>query len=362
MNIAYKGRYFSGKSSVAYAADVTWLPDGFSISYVNETQEFVEKKWEKPHVLLTELSGGLITLRYGEVFPQQQLEVTDQQFIARYKQEYRTGLLHRLRLRGMPLMFLLVLGVGLSVWLAYLFLLPVIADYGARVFPVDYEIELGNQLYESVLEGETIDEEKTKAINLFFNQMHVQGEYPVRITVVKRDVVNAFALPGGGIVVYDAILKDLKNSDQLAALLAHEYSHIKLKHATRNLFRSMAGYLFISVIFSDVNGIAAVLVENAHQLRNLSYSRELETEADNNGLLILKENHISASGMVGLFNQLKKESGPQVNEIISTHPDLDNRIRNVERFVKSNPYPLQLNDSMLYYFTELSQNGQDWDN
>ncbi len=360
MELVYKGRYFSGKSSLAYTVDIVWHEQEWVIQYVNEKQEPVKQVWKRSGIHQTEISNGIVTLRYGEEFPQQQLEVTDVQFIARYKQEFNIGLMHRVKLKSAPFLIGVIVAVGIAGWLSYIFLLPVIADYGARVFPKEYEIQLGKQVYESVLEGEEIDTAKTVAINQFFKQLNVQSDYPVKITVVKSDVVNAFALPGGGIVVYDAILKDMKSADQLAALLSHEYSHVQLKHATRNMFRSLAGYIFISVIFSDLNGVATVLVENAHQLRNLSYSRELESEADNNGLQILKQNNISASGMKDLFLQLKEASkGLEVNEIISTHPDLDNRIKNAEQFAKSNPYQLKLNDSLLFYYSEL-RNDTSW--
>lgn len=353
MELVYQGRYFDGRSSKPYTVNITWLNTGLLIQYTNNAGEYVEQRWSNQHIHHTQLSGGLVTLRYGELFPYQQLEVTDGGFISRYRREYNTGFLSRINLTGVPLLLTLVAGVGACIWLAYLFLLPVIADYGARVFPKEYEIEMGGKLYESILSEEHIDTAKTEAINRFFKQLNVKSEYPVRITVVKNDVVNAFALPGGGIVVYEGILKDMDNAGQLAALLSHEYSHVELKHATRNMFRSLAGYLFISVLFSDVNGIAAVLVENAHQLRNLSYSRELETEADNNGLQILKRNHISAAGMKDLFEQLKKEESVHVNELISTHPDLDNRIKNAEMFMQKNSYPFDISDSLLYYFDEL---------
>lgn len=354
MNLSFKGRYFSGKSSTPITVDIAWHAHGLELIYTNANNEFVTVFWNKPEIHQTEISSGIVTLRYGDTFPQQQLEVTDPEFIALYKKEYSVGIIHRVKLTSASVLIGLVLFIGLSAWLGYIFLLPAIADYGARVFPKHLEIELGEELYSSMLQGEEIDSTKTVAINQFFNKLNIQKDYPVRITVVKSPVVNAFALPGGGIVVYDAILNDMKSSDQLAALLAHEYSHVQLKHATRNMFRSLAGYIFISVVFSDVNGIANVLVENAHQLRNLSYSRELETEADNNGLRILQNNHISATGMKDLFAQLKQESGSvEVSEIISTHPDLDNRIKNADQFLKSTSYTFIPNDSMVYYFKQL---------
>lgn len=354
MELVYKGRYYTGQSSTPITVDIVWLDGGLSIRY-NDRGTGAEVFWKREEIEQTEIGSAIVTLRYGHSFPQQQLEVTDKDFIARYKKEYAVGLMHRLKLTSPLFVVGLIGAVGISVWLAYLFLLPAVADYGAQVFPRDLEISMGKELYTRVLEDEEIDTAKTIAINRFFNQLKIEKDYPVKITVVRSPIVNAFALPGGGIVVYEGILKNMSSADQLAALLSHEYSHVQMKHATRNLFRSTAGYIFISIIFSDVNGVASVLAENANSLRNLSYSRELESEADNNGLLILRNNHISATGMKELFELLKKESnGIEVSEIISTHPDLDNRIKNAEHFMKTNPYRFYNNDSLVYYFKEIT--------
>lgn len=360
MERVYKARFFNGQSSLPYTADVFWQDDGLLIQYTNAKNEWQQIHWQKQAIEKTEFNNSIVTLRYGSSFPQQQLEVTDIDFISRYKSTYNVGLMHKFKLRSTTLLISLVACIALGVWLCYIFLLPAIANYGASVFPKEYEIELGEKLYESILQGEKIDSAKTIAINHFFKQLNITTDYPIKITVVKSEIVNAFALPGGGIVVYDAILNNMQSADQLAALLSHEFSHVQLKHATRNMFRSLAGYIFISVIFSDVNGIAGVLVENAHQLRNLNYSRELETEADNNGLLILSRSKISVNGMKALFELLKKQSHDiEVSELISTHPDLDNRIKNVDEFLRDNPYQFVYNDSLVKYFNQL-KNDTTW--
>lgn len=359
MEQVYKGRYFNGKTATPNTVDIVWFEHGFEIRFQDTREPSI--LWERSAIKQTELSSAIVTLRYGDSFPQQQLEVTDLDFIARYKQEFGVNVLHKVRYTSAKFLIGLVLALGGAVWLSYLYLLPIIADFTAQAFPHDYEIEMGKQLYESVLKNEEIDSAKTVAINEFFKQLDVPKDYPITITVVKSETVNAFALPGGGIVVYDGILKDMKSADQLAALLSHEFSHVQLKHATRNLFRSLAGYLFVSILFSDVNGVASVVVENANQLRNLSYSRELEAEADNNGLRLLKQNGISGTGMKALFQQLKNAShGVEVTEIISTHPDLENRIKNAEQFMRDNKYRLIYNDSLVHYFSELKSDTTSW--
>ena len=357
MELVYKARYFDGYSGKSQQVDVLWLDNAWVIQFVNETDERVKITWQKQHVVEHELKNGLLSLRYGDVFPAQQLDVTDLDFITRYKQAYPRTFAQRLNMSAAAVVATSLLLLLLVLWVSYVWLLPAIATYGAKVFPKDYEIELGQKMYASVLEGEQIDSSKTLAINHFFNQLNIEKSYPVKITVVNSNVTNAFAMPGGGIVVYDAILNNMNSPEQLAALLAHEYSHVELKHATRNLFRTLSGYLFLSIVFGDMSGVGGILIENAHQLRNLSYSRALETEADNSGLKVLKENKLNPKGMIDLFELLKKESdGAQVNELISTHPDLDNRIQNVENFVQDHPYNLVSNDSLNYYFNQIKNN------
>jgi predicted Zn-dependent protease len=249
---------------------------------------------------------------------------------------------------------MLITGFLLTVVLGYFIVLPLLADSIANHFPVEYEISMGEDIYNKIIAESNIDSAKTESINHFFKNLTIESNYPIKITVVKDSVVNAFALPGGGIVVYDAILKNMQSPEELAALLSHEFSHVELKHATRNVFRSIAGYLFISVLFSDISGIASVVVENANQLRNLSYSRELEHEADENGLLILQKNNLSTDGMIALFLELKKQNSIDVNEWISTHPDLDNRIDFVTQFTNEHTYTPLTNDSLLFYFNQLN--------
>lgn len=354
MEKAYKARYYNGQYSQAFTVDLSFEGDNLHIVYHNERGVYTETRWDREHIKETEFSNSLITLRYGTLFPYQQLEITDPEFIRRYKTQFKVSWYKRYLLgrTGTSLSILFIALIG-SVWLGYLFVLPFMADQAAKVFPKEYEISMGKRLYESVLQGEAIDTAKTEAINHFFSQIKTGGDYPVQITVVKSDVVNAFALPGGGIVVYSGILNNMQSPDQLAALLSHEYSHVQLKHSTRNIFRNLAGYLFVSVLFGDLNGISAIVIQNAETLRTLSYSRDLETEADNNGLKILEENRIDPQGMVKLFEQLKKEEKIELNEMLSTHPDLEHRIINAQTFKKDHPYTPLANDSLHYYFDKL---------
>ena len=219
--------------------------------------------------------------------------------------------------------------VGL-VALVYFWFIPFLAARIANNIPISYEEKLGQSSYDALMQQYKVLPEATKQVNNFFKELHIATRYPVQITVVHDQQSNAFALPGGHIIVYDQLLHEMQHYEELAALLSHEYAHVQLRHTTKTIFRSMGTYMFISLIFGDLGGAGAVVVENANSLKSLQYSRRLEREADLYGLELLEERHINPQGFAWLFNTLKKQNGLQPAEWLSSHPDLDKRIRYIE--------------------------------
>lgn len=356
MERVYKARYYDGHSSMPKTADISITDNGLHITYSSPDGIISTCEWIKVHTRETEFNSSILILQHGETFPYEQLEITDKEFHREYTARRGASLIKRLRTnQGMMLVATGLLTIVAAIGLLYIYVVPWAVEIAAKRVPQSYEIEMGKSLYESILKNEKVDTAKTIAINRFFGQITVEGNYPVHISVVKQHIPNAFALPGGSIVVYSKILEDMETPEQLAALLAHEYSHVQLKHSTRNIFRSLAGSLLISIIIGDFSGATALILQNAENLRSLSYSRALESEADNNGLQILKANGIEAAGMKALFEQLKKASDIEVMEIVSTHPDLDKRIKNVETFIENNAYKANKSDSLSFYFNLLTK-------
>jgi predicted Zn-dependent protease len=351
MKLSYKARYQKSESPKPFTVDVSFAREGISITYRDIQGNYNQQFWPKEEIKEV-VSSVIIELQHEK----EQLEITDQKAITEYKNIFKNRTQkYRSRTFTAKAALLIIASIFSLLTLSYIYLLPFVADKIAQHFPVDIEVSMGDKMYQSILETSEIDSLKTEFINHFFEQLHVQSDYPIRITVIKDTIVNAFAVPAGGIIVYDAMLTDMKNPEALAALLAHEYSHVALKHATRNVFRSLAGYLFLSIVLSDVNSIAAIVLNNSENLQTLKYSRTLEQEADASALLILKKNSISTNGMIQLFEQLKKNETVAISETFSTHPELDSRIAFVSTFTKENYYSAKQNDSLHFYFTKLKR-------
>ncbi|MGE7777434.1 M48 family metallopeptidase [Chitinophaga sp. NPDC101104] len=230
---------------------------------------------------------------------------------------------------------LIILGLIVA---AFVWIVPWLAGKAANALPVEYEVSMGEEAYKSLIADYKILPKQTEQVNTFYKQMGVKSPYPIQITVVDFDETNAFAVPGGHIVVYSGLLKRMQHPEELAALLAHESSHVNLRHTTRSLMQSLGTFTAVSLIFGDVTGIGAVLVENASSLKNLEYSRRLEKEADLNGLSMLKNQEIPGNGFVLLFKTLGQGGGSAPSEWLSSHPDLERRAEYVQEKL-SNPEP-----------------------
>ncbi len=250
--------------------------------------------------------------------------------------EFAELALPKLKKRTAPNALMIIAGIGLFIIAlaaaAWFWLLPYAAGRVAIALPIEYEVKFGEQSYNALIKDFKVLPQQTELANQFYKELKISSAYPVKITVVEKAETNAFAIPGGHIVVFSGLLQQMQHPEELAALLVHEYSHVQLRHTTRSLVQSVGAYAMISMVFGDVTGLGAVLVENAQTLKSLEYSRKLEKEADLNGLQLLQQRNINGEGYIWLFNTLKKDtgSGSITSEWLSSHPDLDNRVKYVK--------------------------------
>jgi beta-barrel assembly-enhancing protease len=334
---AYTGKYYI-QGGEEQEATILILKDKLSIGLRDEHGNPRIVYWPYEQIIRDSFwKRGQTLVRCGS-YPVQTIEVENKELADRlesvFKEREKSWLSRMLNkntarlLKFFVVLLLLFLG-------AYFWLIPFLADRLAKRVPISYEESLGDGIYNALQTGFTIDAEKTAYINDFFRELNIDTKYNIRITVVKENIANAFAMPGGNIIVYDKILAGMNNYEDLAALLSHEFTHVNEKHTTRALFRRMASSLFISIIFGDVGTLGNVIVSNADELKRLSYSRSLEKEADMNGLKILSDRKIDCNGFIHLFQLLQKEvekEGGQPSEWVSSHPDLEKRMA----FTKSN--------------------------
>jgi len=341
-----------------YQATVFLSPVTITIRYRDEENQEKDMNWLTKDLVAfnKQIIGGELQYRNGGG-GMERLVIRDQQRVDALQKvlsHHRVfGKVHNRVLGKIGVKLALIAGIVLLLLLGtYLWLVPYLGERMANNFSKETEISMGEQMYQSVKLQYRIDSQKTAILNDFYKQLHYDIGYPVSITVVESNEVNAFAIPGGHIVVYDAILDQMKTPEELAALLGHEASHIALRHSLRNIFRSMARQLFISILVGNHSNVATAVINNADALKGLQYSRALETEADDNGLQLMEKNNINPQGMMRLMQMLQKESGSggEPAAFLSTHPVFKDRVQNIETQLQQLPPVITANDSLKTIF------------
>ncbi len=329
----FSGTYFNGTSSQGHPAEV-WLAPGELLLRVQMPDgSETPIRWAVTDIAPEVLDDpNHVALKYGK-YPHQLVQVKDQPaFYDAVLEAYPEASLKKPQFhfvlnrgwRQIAIGTFVVMGIALA---GYFLVVPEVAEWAAVRMPDEMDASLGEKAYSEMVAPMPKDSLRTVAINEFFRSLKDVKQQNIKIDVIQDDkMVNAFALPGGHIVVYSGILSKMQGPDELAALLAHEYAHVEKRHTMRMLLRSTANFVFISIVFSDMNAVSTVLLENMHSLRSLSYNRGLEQEADQRGLEILQANRIDPDGMVRLFQRLKDEhAGSEPPAILSTHPALEDR-------------------------------------
>lgn len=169
-------------------------------------------------------------------------------------------------------------------------------------------------------------------------------QWPYSFHVVASPEINAFALPGGAIFINVATIQAAETEAQLAGVIAHEISHVALRHATCNLTKQRKSGLLVAlgVIAGNVIGggwgdLIAAGSNISGSLTYLRMGRDAEKQADLLGTDILYDAGYDPRGMPQFFEIIQSKYGAGGHEFLSDHPNPGNRTAYVNDEIRSLP-------------------------
>ncbi|MDF0677066.1 MAG: M48 family metallopeptidase [Nitrospira sp.] len=222
------------------------------------------------------------------------------------------------------IMWTIVGGALLASVLGLWFGSDLLVELAVDRIPIEWERKLGESAYHDFLARQEVMKEGpvvaavTEMTHRLTDQIP-ENPYRFEITVVKSDVVNAFALPGGYIVVFTGLMKKAESPEEVAGVLAHELNHVLQRHGLERIVKQLGFVAVVSIVLGNQHGLSGVMKQLGVELMTLKFGRAQETEADLTGLQLLYRAKIDPSGMITFFQRLAEKDEARV-EWLSTHP------------------------------------------
>ena len=214
-------------------------------------------------------------------------------------------------------------------------------DGQLNVFSVNDDIELGREITEEILANsddypilsEADYPEAYEHLRRIRDGVLASGElrYADRfdwdVFIVDKDVLNAFALPGGNTFYYTGLIKYLDNEASFAGVMAHEFAHCDRRHSTTRLTKIYGYQLVLAILLGDNPSLAAeIAADLALGLTALAYSRDDEYEADEYAVKYIYPTSWDSRGVAYFFEKMELEDGADWMVYFSTHPHPNDRI------------------------------------
>lgn len=251
---------------------------------------------------------------------------------------------HRIKWRIVEIALgVIVLGVAAAWWQS-----EEVTAWIASQVSLTTERRIGEAMLQQLRAQDTLVEEGrvVDTMQAIGSRLTPGSRYEYRWLIQTDDDANAYAIPGGIVVVTSGLISRMSSAEELAAVLAHEAQHVERRHSLQQMIHSAGWAAVLAIVLGDVSAITGIFV---HQLGNLHHSRQLEGEADREGMKALARAGIPLEGMASLLEMLLAENsragGEQGIALLSSHPATRDRIAEIEALVDVTPCdctPLQL--------------------
>ena len=349
--LQFAGSLFDGRSSQKHLVDVELTPQAIILKAPGDKPirwAYPQLRWAADtspfHIEhCAEGDEGLETLVVDDPdFYRSVLEIAPKSFSSRENESKFNWKLYSV-------------GILVLIFSAYVFIKTVpsfLADQMVEKIPIEWEVTVGQSILKMLPVAQKPDPEVLKVLQDtvdFLKQSLPGNPYDLKVYILPVEQVNALALPGGPIVIFEGLIDKAESPEELAGVLAHEIQHILLRHSTRGILRNLAKSMLVTLFLGDVNSVMEGIVQLAGQLETLGLSREMEAEADQKGMELILAANIDPHGIIRIFKKLMQEDfsqkklpkGKPVSEendlssYFSTHPSSQNRLARLEKQMRS---------------------------
>ncbi len=191
-------------------------------------------------------------------------------------------------------------------------------------------------------DAELLDDERVEAVRRLLDELTqcVDVGYPVSLSVMAEDLSNAFAMPGGQMVLWSGLLDQVRSENGLAFVLAHELGHFKNRDHLRSMGRRLI-LMALAVVFTGANSDLSKFMAPVSSLEEAQHSQERERAADATALEIINCHYGHVAGATEFFEAVAKEDigfDFKLSHYFSSHPEAKDRITAINAAIRQYEY------------------------
>ena len=231
-------------------------------------------------------------------------------------------------------------GMFICLIILLIWLLNLAVNWLIVQMPVSWERQLGQAIVR-IYEPQSLESPQQDELNALVDDLeaHIPQDSKAyrdyQVLYIPTEVVNAGAIPGDTILVYQGLLDQMESENELMMVLGHEIGHF----ANRDHLRSIGKALVIRTVISSIFGDVTFIADAAQIISSTRFSQAQEKEADEYGLDLLYKNYDQVAGATDFFARLAGNVGANW-DFLATHPAPAKRVTALEKLIAAQNYPV----------------------
>ncbi|MFW6358530.1 MAG: M48 family metallopeptidase [Chroococcales cyanobacterium] len=240
---------------------------------------------------------------------------------------------------------LILFGIFLAFAAVVIWLLSWLISGLIDLIPISFEHKVGN-LIVPVYEQQAEPSPTQETLNTLLNRLeeNLDSDFKqnrgFQVLYIPQDTVNAIAIPGDTIVLYQGLLEQVQSENELMMVLGHELGHFAHRDHLRKLGRVLLVRMAIAYFLGDTSALQSVASTAGTAIANAQYSQSQEQQADAFGLALLYDTYGHVAGATDFFQRLSEQEKRNL-AFLSTHPAPKKRVRELQQLIQEKNYPIE---------------------
>lgn len=235
-------------------------------------------------------------------------------------------------------LLLLLFLIGLLI-AGFFWLIGAAVEGLVMVIPPQVERQLGALIvpaYERIAKPSPAQDTLNQLLDRLENHLPAEQRQArdYRVLLIPETVVNAMAIPGDRVIIYQGLLDQVESENELMMVLGHELGHFTNRDHMRGLGRTLVIQTVLATFFGDIGTLQSIALSGVTALNNAQFSQQQEYKADEVGLKLLNAAYGHAGGATDFFERIGQNQMPDLRWL-ATHPSSPDRVRRLEDAIAS---------------------------